>query len=198
MFFDIKLKKEPFENIVSRSKTIELRLLDDKRKQLEVGDYIKFVNLSNENEVILTKILKLTKADTFESLFEILGVDNQSMGFSNDMTKSEMADAMSEYYSNDEQYQYGVVGITIEVIFATADIRRITNKIGFEKDIEFNFYLLHDAVANALKEYKYNKKEFGYALAYISVLLLDIADSTGYDIFDELKKATEKIKTTNQ
>ena len=47
---NMKLNPYPFEMIKSGQKTIELRLLDEKRQLIKVGDTIVFTNTStNEN-----------------------------------------------------------------------------------------------------------------------------------------------------
>ena len=42
MLHKMKLNSKPFESIKSGSKTIELRLNDEKRQQVSVGDFIEF------------------------------------------------------------------------------------------------------------------------------------------------------------
>lgn len=42
MLYTMKLKQEPFEKIRNGSKTIELRIYDEKRQQVQIGDFIEF------------------------------------------------------------------------------------------------------------------------------------------------------------
>ncbi len=42
MKYEMKLNNEPFKAIKNGTKTLELRLNDEKRKQLIVGDYFDF------------------------------------------------------------------------------------------------------------------------------------------------------------
>ena len=42
MVHELRLNKEPFESIKAKTKTIEMRLYDDKRKKIQVGDIIIF------------------------------------------------------------------------------------------------------------------------------------------------------------
>ena len=44
----MRLNKEPFEMIKSGMKTIELRLYDEKRKLLRIGDEIEFILATDE------------------------------------------------------------------------------------------------------------------------------------------------------
>ena len=60
----MNLKKKWFDYIKNGDKTIEGRLYDDKRKELEVDDTIKFVN---GNESFIKKITNLEIYDSFEA-----------------------------------------------------------------------------------------------------------------------------------
>ena len=195
MIINMKLDTEPFKKIEERTKTVELRLLDEKRKGIQVGDYIKFSDLGS-TDIIVTKVIGLTFANSFEELFSKI-TDKTYMGFSEDEAIQEMVSNMEEYYSKEEQEQYGVVGIKIDVIFATSDIYKIINKKDFEKDIAFEFYFLHDAIRNAFQAYEYNRKEFGKELAYVAAALLGVANATGYDLFDEMQKEFKYIIAKN-
>lgn len=109
----MKLKTEPFNKIRSGIKTIELRLLDEKRKLVKIGDEIEFTNLENHDEKIDVRVLTIHKFESFVELYKILPLDK--CGY----LKSELSIAnpadMEKYYSIEEQSQYGVVGIEFEL-----------------------------------------------------------------------------------
>lgn len=107
----MRLHKEPFELIKSGSKTIELRLNDEKRQLINVGDKITFENRS-DGEKIQVKVLGLHKYPSFEELYNHF--DKVSMGYKED-EKADPKD-MEQYYSSEEQSKYGVVGIEMELI----------------------------------------------------------------------------------
>ena len=46
MIHEMRLNNEPFNKIKEGTKTVELRLLDEKRKTLRVGDKIIFTNIN--------------------------------------------------------------------------------------------------------------------------------------------------------
>ena len=54
----MKLNNEQFEKIKNETKTVELRLNDEKRQLLRVKDLIEFTN-RNTNEKILVEIERL-------------------------------------------------------------------------------------------------------------------------------------------
>ena len=65
----MKLSESPFKKILSGQKTIESRLFDEKREQINLGDYIEFVLNNNPDEKIITKVKALYRYKTFEELF---------------------------------------------------------------------------------------------------------------------------------
>lgn len=111
MKHEMKLNNGPFNKIKNETKTIELRLNDEKRQKLNINDNIEFTNIKT-SEKITVKIENLYKYQSFEELYKHF--DKVSMGYKED----EMANYkdMEEYYSKEEQAKYGVVGIEIEVI----------------------------------------------------------------------------------
>ncbi len=65
MLYTTKLKQEPFEKIRNGNKTIELRLYDEKRQQVQIGDFIEFSLMDNPNEKIQTRVTALHHFDSF-------------------------------------------------------------------------------------------------------------------------------------
>jgi ASC-1-like (ASCH) protein len=64
MLHKMKLKPKPFEKIKSGEKTIEIRLFDEKRQKLAIGDNIKFINIENREEIV-AEVIDLLKYKTF-------------------------------------------------------------------------------------------------------------------------------------
>lgn len=109
----MKLDKEPFFNIKAGRKTVELRLFDGKRRQLDIGDDIIFTNLSNDNEEIAVKVKALYRYDSFEELFA--EISPEKCGFNHRETTEEAASHVLKYYSKEKIRTYGVLGIKIEL-----------------------------------------------------------------------------------
>lgn len=111
MIHKMKLKDKPFKSIKAGTKTIELRLYDEKRKLLNVGDVIEFTNIDTK-EVIKVEILQLHRFNNFDDLYKHF--NKISMGYEeNEVAKPS---DMEEYYSKEEQQEYGVVGIEIKLL----------------------------------------------------------------------------------
>lgn len=109
MKHEMKLNNEPFECIKNGTKTIELRLNDEKRKLLTVGDYIEFTNRVT-NEKLLVKVIDLFKYNSFEELYKHF--NKIEMGYS--INEEANPKDMENYYSKEEQEKYGVLGIKIK------------------------------------------------------------------------------------
>ncbi len=109
MKHEMKLNNEPFECIKNGTKTIELRLNDEKRKLLTVGDYIEFTNKVT-NEKLLVEVIDLFKYNSFEELYKHF--NKIEMGYS--INEEANPKDMENYYSKEEQEKYGVLGIKIK------------------------------------------------------------------------------------
>lgn len=96
--------------IKNGEKTIELRLNDEKRQQVKVGDKIIFTNITT-GETLNTTVVKLHRFDSFEELYKSLPL--LQCGYTpEDVDKAKPSD-MEQYYFLEEQKKYGVVGIEL-------------------------------------------------------------------------------------
>ena len=112
MEYYMNLHDSPFNKIKEQSKTIEMRLNDEKRKVLKVNDIIIFTN-NVTNEKIKVVILDLYRFDSFKEVYEKF--DKVSLGYE----KDEIAHYkdMHLYYSEEDIKKYGVLAIKIKVIW---------------------------------------------------------------------------------
>ena len=113
MIHQMKLKNDPFERIKSGKKTIEIRLYDEKRRKVKLGDTIKFLKEPNLKESFKAKVIGLLRYNTFEDMFKDFDI---SILADKSMTKNELLNVLEEFYSKDKQQEYGVLGIRIELI----------------------------------------------------------------------------------
>ena len=108
--YKMNLHPAPFAMIKSGQKTIELRLFDEKRRQIRVGDEIVFSNTEN-GETLSKTVIKLHHFENFEELYQSLPL--LKCGYTvNNIDLANPAD-MKQYYSEEEQIKYGVVGIEL-------------------------------------------------------------------------------------
>ena len=110
----MNLNSEPFELIKSGRKTIELRLYDEKRQSVRVGDLIEFSNTDNSGDKLLVKVTALYIYPSFGELYEELPL--LSIGYTDENVSSAKPEDMDFYYSRSQQEKYGVVGIRLQLV----------------------------------------------------------------------------------
>jgi len=114
MRYDMKLDLLPFERMNQKKKTIELRLNDEKRKEIKVGDLVFFHLLQDEYKVIKTKVIQVHHFPDFDTLYQSLPLEK--CGYSKEEVPLAKSEDMLEYYSLQEQQKNGVLGIEVEKI----------------------------------------------------------------------------------
>ena len=105
---EMNLQSKYFDFIKEGTKRIELRLYDEKRSQIQLGDVIEFSN--SEGDKLKTKVVGLLRYNSFQDLFEDFDI---SILADASMTKEELLNVLNEFYTPEKQAQYGVVGIRI-------------------------------------------------------------------------------------
>ncbi len=116
MLHHMHLKKEPFDKISEGKKTIELRLLDEKRKAIKCGDVIVFEDCE-QSKSITAKVLRLHVFGSFKELYETLPLEKCGYDMQ-EIEKASFTD-MEAYYPRKEQEKYGVLGIEFELLKKT-------------------------------------------------------------------------------
>ena len=107
----MKLNALPFALMKSGKKYVELRLNDEKRRCVAVGDEIEFTCVET-GEVLLTVVKHRHEYADFHTLYE--NFDKERLGY---LPKEPASpDDMLEYYSADDVNRYGVVGLEIEIL----------------------------------------------------------------------------------
>ena len=115
----LNLRPRPFSMIADGTKTIELRLLDEKRKLIEVGDTLIFTNTADASCTLRCKVNALHIFANFTELYNSLPLDK--CGYLPSELPTASPEDMDEYYSLEKQKQYGVVGIELELTKHNAD-----------------------------------------------------------------------------
>lgn len=110
----MNLTPAPMQEIRTGKKTIELRLNDEKRKQISVGDTIKFINTEDSNDTLRVKVVDLFLFSSFAELYDNLPLLN--CGYNEDNINTASPEDMEMYYSREKQNKYGVVGIEISLL----------------------------------------------------------------------------------
>ena len=122
MIHTMKLNPEPFSLIKNGTKKIELRLYDEKRRKIKIGDTIVFTKTgsfdsteANDSEggQLKATVTNLFVFDSFEKLYQELNL--LECGYTKENIGNARPEDMEEYYSKDLQQKYRVVGIQIKL-----------------------------------------------------------------------------------
>ena len=108
----MKLQSQPFNMIRSGQKTFELRLYDEKRQLVQVGDEIEFSCIDGNETPIVVRVIALHRFKNFEELYAALPL--LKCGYTKETIGAASPEDMNSYYSPEEQARYGVVGIEIK------------------------------------------------------------------------------------
>ena len=104
--------KEKYYNLLkSGSKTIELRLYDEKRQAIHIGDIIEFSNASDTTDKFRAEVINLHRAESFAALCEKIDCHRAGMA-----DKEELITVLKEFYPEERQKALGVVGIEVKRI----------------------------------------------------------------------------------
>ena len=110
MEHEMRLNPAPFRMIKRGEKTIELRLYDEKRRKIAVGDTIVFTETETGERLAVT----VTALHVFPSFYELYrALPLSDCGYTEAELETASPDDMLAYYSLERQRQYGVVGIGI-------------------------------------------------------------------------------------
>ena len=113
MEHEMKLQPKYYNYILNGTKRIEIRLFDEKRQQIKIGDAIKIFKEPELNESFTAKVIGLLRYNNFKNMFEDFDISILS---DKSMTKEELIGVLEQFYTKELQEQYGVLGIRIELL----------------------------------------------------------------------------------
>lgn len=110
---ELKLQPEYYNFILNGTKRIEIRLYDEKRQKIKLGDKIKFLKEPNLDESFIVRVVGLLRYNSFNDMFKDYDI---SVLASKSITKEELLSVLEQFYTKDKQEKYGVLGIRFELI----------------------------------------------------------------------------------
>ena len=132
----MNLCPEPFEMIRSGEKTIELRLNDEKRKAISVGDTIVFTNTQDNSRQISATITALHKFKNFTELYSKLPL--LKCGYTEEDIDSAKPEDMNVYYSKELEEKYGALGIELIVDFTIENCKNSDEDYICDRLVKYN------------------------------------------------------------
>ena len=109
----MRLAPAPFAMIKSGHKKYELRLYDEKRRRIAVGDDILFTN-TESGETLRVFVRGLTLFPDFAALYDALPL--LECGYTEETLSAASPTDMEEYYSPEEIEAYGVIAIRLSLV----------------------------------------------------------------------------------
>jgi len=104
----MKLQPSPFKKMKRGTKTIEIRLYDEKRRKIKIGDEIKFSLATDPTQTIKAVVVSLKKFPTFKEMFKAYPTEKYGSENQNEWN------LMYKYYSLEEEVKYGVLAIQVK------------------------------------------------------------------------------------
>ena len=107
----MKLQASSFDKIKEGKKTIEVRLYDEKRREIKVGDIIEFKKEPEQVETVKAEVIALLNYETFEDLAHDFPAS--SLGYSD---TQDFLESIYTIYEKDQEAEQTVLGIKIQLM----------------------------------------------------------------------------------
>ena len=181
MIHIMKLKEQYFNCIKDGSKKYEIRLNDEKRQLIKVGDFIEFQKEPELKDKIIVKVEELLYFNNFNELLNTLDI---SLLAPSNVSKEDLNNDLNRFYPIDKQEQCGVLAINLnkDIIINNTNI----NTIDYNDSIFDTFknnYSDFNSWFNKMKEQNidvyYTKKD--NQLTSIMILKINEKDSLQFN-----------------
>lgn len=98
---------DPFERIIKKEKKFEIRLNDEKRQKVKIGDRVKWVLRDDENRFFISEIVWLSYFKSWDDLFYC---------FWDDISDSDKQ-ILKRVYSDEKLLKYGILIMHFKILF---------------------------------------------------------------------------------
>ncbi len=195
----MKLQEEYFNFIKNGTKQYEIRLNDEKRRKIKVGDYIEFQKEPTLEEKIVFEVEKLLYYSNFSDLLNDIQISELA---DSSISKEELNRDLEKFYSMEKQKKYGVVGIKLKknIMVNHSRINDVSISNDFFDPLRYN-YCNFD---NWLTKMKKNNVDIFYSESknrITSLLILKIKENDSQQFFKDgniLKIRTLLVKDNNK
>jgi len=101
-----------FDIVLNKDKDVEIRVNDEKRRKLNIGDTLVFLKRPDDKEEIKATITNLVY---FNNFLEVTDYYDMKRIYLEDTTKEDYINLMKQFYSEEEVNKYGVVAIEFKL-----------------------------------------------------------------------------------
>ena len=180
MIHYMNLVPSAFKNIADGSKTIELRLNDEKRKRINVEDTVVF-NCSSTKDIISAQVSGLHKFSDFKELYKVLPLEK--CGYSKTELDSAHYTDMEQYYTEEQIKKYGALGMELCNVISICDIKENITKIDILQLLAQSVYNpTEERLLNRAKKYQEDESTNIYAYKhngeYNGIVIFKIANNS--------------------
>ena len=109
IIYRMQLQPLPFNQISAGIKRLEIRLFDEKRRNIQVGDSVEFYNAQDPANICKKRISAVTHAASMLDLFHEISLE--SAGWPQGTLPEKAVADMRKYYSEDEEKKWGAVAL---------------------------------------------------------------------------------------
>lgn len=160
----MNLVPSAFKKIADGSKTIELRLNDEKRQQINAQDTVVF-NCLGIKDIITAQVSGLHKFSDFEELYKMLPLEK--CGYTVVELDTVHYTDMERYYTKEQIKKYGALGIELCNVSSICDIKGIiTEPDIFKLLVPSVFNPTQERLLNRAKKYRENENTFIYGFKH--------------------------------
>ncbi|UOR10372.1 ASCH domain-containing protein [Halobacillus amylolyticus] len=109
----MKLYENPFRLIKEGRKHVEVRLNDEKRRKVKIGDVIEFRNLSEVSKTVIVEVINLQSYSTFQEMYEHIPREDFGLEV---LSLNEMVNSTYKIYTPEQEKQWGALAISIQLL----------------------------------------------------------------------------------
>jgi len=106
------LDSDIFDIVSSKDKDVEIRLNDEKRRKLNIGDTLLFLKRPDDKESIKAVITNLVYFNSFQ---EVVNYYDMKRIYLDNTSSEDYINLMKRFYNDEEVEKYGVVAIEFKL-----------------------------------------------------------------------------------
>lgn len=110
----LRLHPDPFDRIKSWSKTLEIRLFDEKRQQMKIWDIVVFEKRPDFKEILKAEIVEVLRFKSFSEIPE--NFSYKELWMDENYDKKQFSESYYEYYTREDEEKYWVVVFRLEIL----------------------------------------------------------------------------------
>jgi ASC-1-like (ASCH) protein len=107
------LYDEYFHSVKNGKKIVEVRLNDEKRRKISIGDTIEFTNLHKENQKLIVEVTNLTTYNSFKEMYENVPLKDFDC---DKWTIEDLLEGTYKIYSKQQEKEFGTLAINFRLL----------------------------------------------------------------------------------